>query len=495
MSKSQNWISNSARSVYSGTLRLTSKKTEEKWWKRICCFIERIRSNCVAYSRIVSRRNQSRFDGRAQNSWDESAARVRQKVHLTTQKFGKERFHRKELCRSVNFTGLAIRTMRPQRSMGFGDQWQGQNHVHLTFRSLVFSFTIFEETWGKIICGGLRSIDAHAEQEWNFSGIQKHHHGYTANGEVRTHEEATVHVHDLELFVTVQILVETPAGLSLGKLCEERGYSYEWAGGQKPNLTKNDKNKCGTKKSQDCRQILPARAQVRLSRRYRRTRLLSLVESSNSTRWRHKHSGIGKPVARFTRVVRGVQRKSQRQWSGIKGHTRTHFSWLRFGTAHKSGIQDAQCLYSLPKRTKLRSTQENQDYKRFQKLSKWLQRQELKLTTRSTERNPTMCEVTWNTWGTCERSWCQCICLHALRILRLRSLSSLLSVSVVVLWLSSLLDARTLWLKFESPFIPQSSSYFMCAVSVASDLFDFSIHFISFLIISIITLLFLLPLP
>ena len=28
------------------------------------------------------------------------------------------------------------------------------------------------------------------------------------------------------------------------------------------------------------------------------------------------------------------------------------------------------------------------------KLSKWLQRQELKLTTRSTERNPTMCEVT-----------------------------------------------------------------------------------------------------
>ena len=33
----------------------------------------------------------------------------------------------------------------------------------------------------------------------------------------------------------------------------------------------------------------------------------------------------------------------------------------------------------------------------------------------------------------------------------------------------------------------------MCAVSVASDLFDFSIHFISFLIISLITLLFLLP--
>ena len=33
----------------------------------------------------------------------------------------------------------------------------------------------------------------------------------------------------------------------------------------------------------------------------------------------------------------------------------------------------------------------------------------------------------------------------------------------------------------------------MRTVSVASDLFDFSIHFMSFLIISLITLLFLLP--
>ena len=45
----------------------------------------------------------------------------------------------------------------------------------------------------------------------------------TANGEVQTHEEATVYVHDLELFVTAQILEDTPAVLSLGKLCEEHG--------------------------------------------------------------------------------------------------------------------------------------------------------------------------------------------------------------------------------------------------------------------------------
>ena len=63
----------------------------------------------------------------------------------------------------------------------------------------------------------------------------------TANGEVQTNEEAQVYVYDLDLFVTVQILDETPAVLSLGKLCEEHGYTCEWASGQKPRLTKQGK--------------------------------------------------------------------------------------------------------------------------------------------------------------------------------------------------------------------------------------------------------------
>ena len=40
----------------------------------------------------------------------------------------------------------------------------------------------------------------------------------TANGEVQTNEEAQVYVHDLDLFVTLQLLKETRAVLSLGKL-------------------------------------------------------------------------------------------------------------------------------------------------------------------------------------------------------------------------------------------------------------------------------------
>ena len=61
----------------------------------------------------------------------------------------------------------------------------------------------------------------------------------TANGEVQTNEDAQVYVHDLDLFVTVQLLENTPAVLSLGKLCSEHGYSYEWKSGQTPQLTQN----------------------------------------------------------------------------------------------------------------------------------------------------------------------------------------------------------------------------------------------------------------
>ena len=46
-------------------------------------------------------------------------------------------------------------------------------------------------------------------------------------GKFKTNEEAQVFVHDLGLFVTVQLLEETPAVLALGKLCKEHGYSYD----------------------------------------------------------------------------------------------------------------------------------------------------------------------------------------------------------------------------------------------------------------------------
>ena len=56
----------------------------------------------------------------------------------------------------------------------------------------------------------------------------------TANCELQTDEEATVYVRELDIFLTVKVLEDTPAVLSLGKLCDEHGYSHEWINGQKP---------------------------------------------------------------------------------------------------------------------------------------------------------------------------------------------------------------------------------------------------------------------
>ena len=64
----------------------------------------------------------------------------------------------------------------------------------------------------------------------------------TASGEVRTHEEAHVFVHDLNQYTTVQLLEETPAVPSLGQLCKDHGLSCEWVSGQEPRLTINGKS-------------------------------------------------------------------------------------------------------------------------------------------------------------------------------------------------------------------------------------------------------------
>ena len=63
--------------------------------------------------------------------------------------------------------------------------------------------------------------------------ISKNRTTVTANGEVQTREEGTVYVKELDLFVTVMLLEETPAVLSLGKLCEDHVKTYHWTSGQK----------------------------------------------------------------------------------------------------------------------------------------------------------------------------------------------------------------------------------------------------------------------
>ena len=63
----------------------------------------------------------------------------------------------------------------------------------------------------------------------------------TANGEVQTREEATVYVKELDLFVTVMLLEETPAILFLGSSVRIMGIPTIGPGAKKPHLTQNGK--------------------------------------------------------------------------------------------------------------------------------------------------------------------------------------------------------------------------------------------------------------
>ena len=48
-----------------------------------------------------------------------------------------------------------------------------------------------------------------------------------------------MYVKELDIFLTMKVLENTPPVLPLGKLCDENGYSYEWISGQKPHLIKD----------------------------------------------------------------------------------------------------------------------------------------------------------------------------------------------------------------------------------------------------------------
>ena len=56
----------------------------------------------------------------------------------------------------------------------------------------------------------------------------------TANGSIDTTDGAIVSVKDLDMFVAIQLLEDTPAVLSLGKFSEENVYFNEWKEGKTP---------------------------------------------------------------------------------------------------------------------------------------------------------------------------------------------------------------------------------------------------------------------
>ena len=63
----------------------------------------------------------------------------------------------------------------------------------------------------------------------------------TANGIIEVNREAYVYVEDLEIWVWAMLVVDSPAVISLGVLCQEYGFTYLWKAGQRPKLSKGSK--------------------------------------------------------------------------------------------------------------------------------------------------------------------------------------------------------------------------------------------------------------
>ena len=174
--------------------------------------------------------------------------------------------------------------------------------------------------------------------------------------------EAQAFVHDLELFVTVQLLEDTLAVLSRGKLCEENGYSDEWQNCQKPQLTKNGKEFFWKTEN-----VVPLVLRELSS---------SSGTSSSCTSPAHNSSSISSSPATPQSDMQATGdrlRGSQSIQRTLKVSACTRFSGLGFGTNYESGrkIKGAQYWYSLHKRPKLRSMLANQDDKGSLQKTHW----------------------------------------------------------------------------------------------------------------------------
>ena len=65
---------------------------------------------------------------------------------------------------------------------------------------------------------------------------------------VNCYDKEAAHVKDWDMFITAQSLKDSPAVLTLGKVFEEDGYSYEWKEGQSPILTKVTRSSVASRK-------------------------------------------------------------------------------------------------------------------------------------------------------------------------------------------------------------------------------------------------------
>ena len=258
----------SPKSALTHTARFTNSfaRSRKRMVTKVQWLYCKFHDNWVAYVKIWSRRSLHRFCGRAQTYRSQSDVFNSPKPYCVTLTF-KTKIHRLEWFAQVNLIPGEPHQCN-SNAPNFEDrskeetEWQERcareaawrlakivlkikgetwNNILLTFGELVPTCAINHWTRGKRICCRLRSVDAYDQQkDLNSADLEtvmttrSPTTVITANG-----EEATVYVRELDIFLTMKVLEDTPAVLSLRKLCGENGYSYEWFNGQKPHHIKN----------------------------------------------------------------------------------------------------------------------------------------------------------------------------------------------------------------------------------------------------------------
>ena len=173
----------------------------------------------------------------------------------------------------------------------------------------------------------------------------------TANGEVQTHEEATAYVKELDIFLTMKVLENTPAVLSLGKLCDENGiFLTSGSTVEKPHLIKNGiRIQCNTENFVPI--VVPGLSASSSSSSHSSTLMtLSRQESDHPT------SSSSSSTSPTTTVSSDSETRTREDLSGIDSHP------VPVSSSHFKRIERGDPL--LPKQTKYPKPNKNENHEK-----------------------------------------------------------------------------------------------------------------------------------
>ena len=206
-----------------------------------------MQNNLVAYSRILSRRNSNRVYGGALNSWDPSAVYRKRKPRCSSLIFGKEDGPSLGVIQPTSpherspyapkFEGPSQEETLRQERCARRDASELTKSVQHSSRLRMFGVFLRhpqKKTKGKRIGCRFWTINAHDEQErpelgrtGNCSTVQKPYNGRNIQWR-SANERRSNSVRQRHGFYSSRFTLEhTPPVLSLGKLCEDHGYSCE----------------------------------------------------------------------------------------------------------------------------------------------------------------------------------------------------------------------------------------------------------------------------